>query len=1798
MNNFYKFIVSQIKTAVTNSLTTSDEPIRVLFSGIPKYILGDVFLYLIAENKSLVVERGEISKAIPVLLIDSSVTHEPNNLDSGRCSNSHTVTVRNSKEGSFLILHDIDESIHQSVKTAANRICIFNLHHNSFEEWIEEPFINQILEYIYFNFHEKEREIVEKAVKTLLIESWESDQRNRDRRAVWNELETIFNQVEKTPNSFALFENIGVPSIEDNDITNAIKLPERISQYFADNGFDNGIEQISNELSEDDIEIKGALIAFINSISVNCLLPSEFSDRPMANYALARKEGGEAWWSVLTDKVWLRLLGGATGEPDYCIAKISCLKTLFNPVTKSHPEVVSKGISFLISPEKEQEPFELKISRAAGNKTLQPIGSVTVEDSEVEWHDDSSFLEHDFFIKYQFDSPAIAKPITFKVIDLYSFKPQVTLNSRSATKITPFKFKPKKGKVAKKNNEGHFECQIELNGVGSHTLDLHYPSKIKLPEYVQGYSGESGEDIGIKNITPSGDEHAVCLIEASENCAYEFELDEYDTNITRKYIINVTVSEYVPKGVSSEFRKLVIESSGSKSALKVDVRNSMLSNLEDWILKDENSFYPLVLGTGIKERWTKPKWDEQPIISEVQLFLDPRPSFESIKSRMPEEFFKSRNYLRSKLNNFCEEHGDSLESINFAILYLDEDFHKAINEYILNYYQWLKSDYETAIWSDIIAIHSEESGNNCLSATPDAILMSPFHPVRIAWQCNAQLILEEAIKKESFAPSSGVIDPSVFPDCIALPCLDANSLPVYKGYAAIRVSSDYWTVLWGSDAISNVNNANYETVFSTEFGLTIDGMAQGFSVQQVKRSLDDVRQLACAKSTLSISLTSDTAGHSSCNAGVEQWCEENLGEKSDEWLAAGANSLKVYDNRPTKSQPEPAILASLTARSGTNVRWYTQKKDVPIARRDLSIIDHLQTMNNEFGKYNFNTAIDPTGLFRKSIKHSFSNQNMFLAESRVGHFSTSSIEEDDSIRNIMMLTLEAMEYSCIEHSLFDGLAFAPNLKTLEDSLDNTDFCAVSSSTIDASCFNMPNQTSLLWDYELPKYSSDIGQSSGFYLLAQESQNMHEALNNVLVEFKGEGQVNKVESTSLLREISKRGMPTLKKLTSGGTSSLGEIGMLVALRLLQTDFQVELAFEGLLPVSTDSHVNLIIPADIFQPRFDSLRSQLKLNAMERPDLIVMSFKLMDSEVVSLKLTPIEVKARTGTMSSEDRISALKQAKVFSEFLEIVKSKAETDTIWGVAWREMLASWVDYGFRVYGEVDNIKKAGTDWSKLHQAITIKLLNNAVSISIDSMGRLVTVENQQSGEILSTINKSFKDTVVLSHKSAAYLLGKEQQSVINGIQREIGFWNLLSEVSGNDEKVIPIPKVTPHKEYEGASPGELSDGAKVIGKVATPQVENEELCAGINFKVGESLDRFEDRDAVFYPGNTALNNINIGVVGDLGTGKTQLLKALVYQLVNTPENNRGEPPKVLILDYKRDFSDLKNENCKFISKANVKVIKPKDLPLNMFNTSDSSAATPWLDRYSFFRDMLSKIFSAQKPIQDAYLKKAVKQCFKEIEGRDPTIYEVFDAYEVLVEGKIDTTYTIMSDIIDYEIFESNPEKIKSFESFFDGTIAIDLSGFSDDKVKNMIIVIFLNFYYDYMKKVKKRKFLGEDPQTRFIDSYLLVDEAHNIMPYEFPVLSKLLLQGREFGVGVIMASQYFSHFKTNKENYMEPIQSWFVHKVPGIKASDLDRIGIPNAGQSMINRVASLEVFESLCKTLGQNGDFIKGIPFYKLD
>jgi len=782
-----------------------------------------------------------------------------------------------------------------------------------------------------------------------------------------------------------------------------------------------------------------------------------------------------------------------------------------------------------------------------------------------------------------------------------------------------------------------------------------------------------------------------------------------------------------------------------------------------------------------------------------------------------------------------------------------------------------------------------------------------------------------------------------------------------------------------------------------------------------------------------------------------------------------------------------------------------------------------------------------------------------------------------------------VEIQCVDSRIFDSLTFAPNIVTLQNALENSNYCAVSSSTVDASCFFSGTGNSYLWDYELPLYSRGGGNSSGFYLLAKESENMVISVRESIRQLGEIFEITDNKAKSLLREISYRGVPTLKKLTSGGAVSFGEIGMLVALRVLQTEFQAEKVCEGILPVmGSDKIINLIVPADIFQPRYDSLRISFGKISGERPDLIAISIRMSDGVPVSIRITSIEVKARATKMSESQRNEALGQAILFSTFLAELKDRSSELRLWGVAWRDTLATWIDYGFRVYGQLDRLI-SDKSWTAAHEAVLGAIMSNSVDIQIDKIGRLICIDGSSIGEVLGVNPEVICETLILTHDDAYQILDGEQEKIINGIKDVIGNWDIY-------------PKQVNAEENQESVSGDSKDlGEKAAGgESGTSSVEDVsvdvdgEKSTGIKFVVGNYLNAFGNSNIEYFPSNTELNHMNMGIVGDLGTGKTQLLKSLIMQIIQNPASNRGVSPSFLVLDYKKDYS-----GSDFINKTNARVVSPFNIPLNMFNTADcvfKEKQKQWFDRSRFFNDLLSKIYSGIGPVQKENIKNAIRKSFVEVKNGDPTIYDVFDAYK---DVKIDSPYGIMSDMVDGGYFEQDKEKIIPFSEFFDGVVVVDLSAIGqDDATKNMLVAIFLNLYYEYMLKIEKKPFSGNNPQLRFINSFVLVDEADNIMKYEFSVLRKLLLQGREFGVGIILASQYLSHFKTQHEDYMEPLLTWFVHRVPNITVNQLEKLGLSNVGQDTLNRISRLGIHECLCKTLGVDGEFIRGRPFYELD
>ena len=242
--------------------------------------------------------------------------------------------------------------------------------------------------------------------------------------------------------------------------------------------------------------------------------------------------------------------------------------------------------------------------------------------------------------------------------------------------------------------------------------------------------------------------------------------------------------------------------------------------------------------------------------------------------------------------------------------------------------------------------------------------------------------------------------------------------------------------------------------------------------------------------------------------------------------------------------------------------------------------------------------------------------------------------------------------------------------TIVASLEQSAYCALSSSTIDSSCFFGQHGNSYLWDYELPNYSSVSGESNGFYLLVRENPALVSSIRSAIDELGIPSSQGLTDENihRVLVEIARRGMPTLKRISDGGAAALGEFGTFIALRLLQDSF-VEGAKHGcIIParhISDEGNttVNLIIPMDPFQAQMDSLRkaSEGSGTSLKRPDLIIFSIALDNiDDPVSIKITPIEVKARSSEFSSAEMLAAIDQAKAFHRISRSTFSRVLTSS----------------------------------------------------------------------------------------------------------------------------------------------------------------------------------------------------------------------------------------------------------------------------------------------------------------------------------------------------------------------------------------------------------------------------------------------------------------------------------------------------------------------------------------------------------
>lgn len=1819
MNKLASALADHIRTQIGDSIApTALNERRLIFLGPPHEVMSVVFDDLTSQSNSSALSELPFLLQVPR---DKLPQGNPTVGGSGWCDEDHLLVLRNSNLApSFVALIPPGEHSILSIGNTSDKfgVAVSNNGGNAnFEAWWEDSFVQHlVLQAITQTGLSEEliddaRQLVEAAARAAdEVESSASP-----RAGAWRLLSRLFSidAGSQLKPGLAISLACGIPPMRSGTLNAKEQLAtlRSIAEAMSE-GFRRSVDRLSEGASEADQE---HLANFLDHLRSTCEVATTFERATPSYY---RPTGqldlpiAPNWWVALDVEKWTELLAEEPSSVgDIAMTCTNALAAL----GKAMPAIVSSHVDIQFEAKGGDTTgarIEVNRTPAAGNGL---VGDLTTD--SVETISDFSPPSHKLPLTYKATAVGF-KSGTLKVISLAMWQPGIVVVCRLARKFSP----PRK--PAKRSGKAgtDWESSLSLPGPGRYELLVFVSSGVTLEALTQlstDQADSNTQSASTVAILPATPEMYRAEIEADGNCQFDLSFSRLAASgkVSREICRTYVTCEDVPEvGCRSEFERLIkanrrqLEGFDAKAVIPVNraVRSTML---QDWILSVDAvriSYQPIVLAEDYGDHWSPPRWGsgQGPILSLGSFIQDPRPA--PFEFNPPVEFLDAREEIAQRVRGDGDQSGvfETARLGEWALR--DEQFASLIEKYVDAYQAWIQSDPEVACWTDLVAVCSLDASGRSLAREPVAIMLSPLHPLRVGWHVVAQRLLFEADEAGKPCPAASVLDPDCVPDILSLYLRSPGGLDQVN-FLSVENGTDYWSVLWNGRELEKLPERSLVAPFGDAFGINVGGISAGFSAAQVMRALDDVSDLLAAKPIVAVAVSSAGGATDACNQGLVEWCTSRFQEdsKRPRARAVGPKFVEVFDDRPASVRPDDATISNLSEDTGNSVRWYSRQPEGAVP--DLGIIAQLDMSEPRSERVEGRTPISAGGMIRHRVRRQL--PGAFLIESRQ---SISSEQTGDVLTDKVAGLLSALENLGQTRT---GLQFAPNVREIQHMLRDrqTDFVAVSSAAIDPACFlGGWLEEAYLWDFDLPSYSHRAGDTNGYYLLSQVTDADRDALSQALSRLPGCDSLAPEKVKDVLLEVARRGIPTIKGLAGDDAGATGDLGVFVGGRLLQDRFRGNHhAGDGLLPVvggtAEDATIVIIVPVDPFRGYISDLCKALGKERGDltqlRPDLVVVGIDLSGG-IIRIKITPVEVKCRpTSRFSPKDAAEALEQAKAFSSLLRAMQRHDEQPRLWSLAYQHLLLSIIGFGLRVYSQHRDAVGHAARWSEFHERIARAIFDDSNCVEVDARGRLIIVDDNPSSKPEDFDKDGFEETIVIGREDAGKIVADDPTSFYETVRTRLGDWQLMPGPASEPaiiqvKKFVEQPVVveTPNNNDPASDDLPVDTPAPIPAELPHADKDvnlTEQAAKGVVLKLGKTIDGFVARDLELNISDTRLNQLNIGVVGDLGTGKTQLLKSLITQITSSGPENRGHPPRFLIFDYKRDYS-----SDDFVAATGARVVRPHRIPLNLFDTRTSGdVAAPWFDRFRFFADVLGKIYSGIGTVQRDKLKRAVKEAYDAAApGVPPTLREVHNAYHEIVEGRPDSPMSIIGDMLDMEIFEEDQSKTVPFDTFLDGVVVISLDALGqDDHSKNLLVAVMLNMFYENMLKTPKRPFVGHDPQLRAIDSYLLVDEADNIMRYEFDVLRKLLLQGREFGTGVILASQYLRHFKAGGTDYREPLLTWFVHKVPNVTPSELSALGLTATAADMAERVKSLGNHQCLYKSFDSPGEFIRGYPFYQL-
>ena len=663
------------------------------------------------------------------------------------------------------------------------------------------------------------------------------------------------------------------------------------------------------------------------------------------------------------------------------------------------------------------------------------------------------------------------------------------------------------------------------------------------------------------------------------------------------------------------------------------------------------------------------------------------------------------------------------------------------------------------------------------------------------------------------------------------------------------------------------------------------------------------------------------------------------------------------------------------------------------------------------------------------------------------------------------------------------------------------------------------------------------------------------------EFKLINMFNAINGDWLLRLISsKRGHFSREKI-----SILSAVNTMLAVLKHPDIVWIPLSLEEVLRVS--GSVGLKSSQGLFSTKnLSSLGSY-------SDDLLMAGVELRD-DTVHVHLYPVEVKIG-GDQTKKAKLQSIQTEKLLTEHLG-------EDSFRAKFYRNFFAKLIVVGaekmalYEIFSEEDVALITDTCRSQL--------LNDQFSINCDLskyIGKAAIMSFRSS--LISrkiTLDLDCLSVEMLEGDGHANMLKTPEQllEIYNNLTSTVNSSLLLQNSYNTNGKPEVSEVETPVEVVIVKDPKSNPE----IEAVAKKQVQPETV--GMKILFGHEVNN--SQPILWEPNNTnKVMHTNTGIIGTMGTGKTQFTKSLVTQLIRESKNNVNSTKLgFLIFDYKGDY--IKDD---FMEATNAKRFDLFHLPFNPLALTVGDKVQPMLPLHTAnaIKESISTAFHLGN-VQKQTLRDCIMAAYSSfgIDKGDqatwrqpsPTIATVCEEYLHSEDVKTDSLYAALDNLYQFEIFEPDPQKTVSLWELLDDVVVINLSGYDPD-IQNLVVAITLDQFYSQMQKAGHSKIDGD---FREISKMILVDEADNFLSQDFQSIRKILKEGREFGVGTILSTQFLNHFSTGDNEFASYILTWVAHKVSEIKNKDVTTLfgkQPKDMAEQLMSEISGLEKHMSIC-------------------